>query len=81
MAPTEKFGLGRTKILSPNIRYFVANEDLSRLAKIFIAIFAPDERLPSSSTLSDTIRRRGDTGAYLGKQGRIQGHILGKSRI
>ena len=29
----------------------------------------------------DTIRRRGDTGAYLGKQGRIQGHILGKSRI
>ena len=81
VAPAEKFGLGRTKILSPNIRYFVANEDLSRLAKIFIAIFAPDERLPSSSTLSDTIRRRGDTGAYLGKQGRIQGHILGKSRI
>ena len=53
----------------------------TRLTKIFIAIFAPDERLPSSSTLSDTIRRRGDTGAYLGKQGRIQGHILGKSRI
>ena len=26
----------------------------TRLAKIFIAIFAPDERLPSSATLSQT---------------------------
>ena len=28
--------------------------------------------------ISNTIRRRGDTGAYLGKMRRIQGHILGE---
>ena len=33
---------------------FVAKIVNTRLTKIFMAIFAPDERLPSSATLSET---------------------------
>ena len=41
----------RTDILSPNIRYFVAKIVNTCLTKIFMAIFAPDKRLPRSATL------------------------------